>query len=286
MKRQMILSAILVFVCLISCQKIKYYGPKPVTDVKTRILSHRGGGDSEYPGDNLRAVQYGLPHLDGIEVDVQLSNDRTVWLSHSSILPPCSGVTVNCFTEAHDFEIIQLDSCLGNDYLFSTLDTVFYYLKTYYPEKCISIDVKAWNPCSVARSDIIGLMDVIAEEIIKLVTKYNLKDHVMVESETATFLNFVKRHSSGIGIYLTTLGDFERGIGLALESGFDGISFQYKFEEEITAEDVKMIHNKGLRIHLWTVNEPADIIEATSLNPDYIQTDNIDYFVSNYPPGK
>jgi glycerophosphoryl diester phosphodiesterase len=277
MKKHIIFTVIFLL-CLTTCEKIKYYPHEPITNVKTRILAHKGGGNFEYQDNTLASVQNSLGIMDGIEVDIQLSNDRTIWLSHSSVLPPCTGQTADCFTGAHDFEIIALDSCLGKDYTISSLDTIFYYLKTYYPEKCISIDVKAWNPCDVSTLDIPGLMNVIAEEIIKLVAKYHLKDHVMVESETATFLNFIKRHSSGIAIYLGTLGDFERGIGLALQEGYDGISFKYKFDEEITAEHIQMIHTKGLKIHLWTVNEESDLIEALSLNPDYIQTDNIEYF--------
>lgn len=269
-----------IFVCFSSCEKIKYYHNKPITNVKTNILAHKAGGNSEYQSNTFNAARFGLEHFDGIEVDVMLSGDRTVWLSHSSVLPQCSGQTIDCFVASADIEIAALDSCLGNDYTFSKLDTVFYYLEKYYPEKMISIDVKGWVPCNVSTLGILGIMNVVGEEIIKLVTKYKLKDHVMVESETTTFLNYVKRHSSGIGIYLTTNGDFERGIGIALEEGYDGISFKYKFDEEITPEDVEMIHSKGLRIQLWTVNEEADLLEALSLNPDFIQTDNTEYFLN------
>lgn len=278
--KKLIVITIFIFAGFSSCEKIKYYHNEPITNVKTKILSHKGGGNSEYQSNTFDAARFGLDHFDGIEVDVMLSGDRTVWLSHSSVLPECSGQTIDCFVESSDAEIIQLDSCLGNEYTFSKLDTVLNYLKNNYPEKTISIDVKGWIPCNVSTLGILGIMNVVGEEIIKLVTKYNLKDHVMVESETTTFLNFVKRHSSGIGIYLTTNGDFERGIGIALEEGYDGISFKYKFDEEITARHVEMIHAKGLRIQLWTVNEEADILEALSLNPDFIQTDNTEYFLN------
>jgi glycerophosphoryl diester phosphodiesterase len=282
MKRALFILTVII-VSLPSCHKIKYYGNKPITNVQTKILAHKGGGDSEYPGDNLRAVSFGLSKVDGIEVDIQISKNRTLWLSHTSVLPACSGSTIDCFTWASDQQIMELDSCLGNDYIYSTLDTVFYFLKTFYPEKCISIDVKAWNPCNIGQADIISIMNVMGDEIIRLVTKYSLQNHVMVESEVATFLSYVKRHSSGIGIYLGTLGDFERGIGIALENGYDGISFQYKFDEEITADHVRMMHNKGLRIHLWTLDKEEDIVEALTLNPDFIQSDNLSYFKSKSP---
>ncbi|MCK4664727.1 MAG: glycerophosphodiester phosphodiesterase [Bacteroidales bacterium] len=272
---------ILSIIFFASCKKIKYYPDNPIENVETKILAHRGGGHSGIQENTLASVQYGLNQLDGVEVDIQLSKDRTIWLSHNAELPTCTGIDVDCFVTAHDYEIIELDSCLGNNYNFSTLDTIFHYIAEYYPEKYISLDVKAWHPCDLGHLDVTGLLNVIAEEIIKLVDKYNLHNQVMVESETATFLNFIKKRSNKIGIYLATMGDFERGMMLALESGYTGISFKYKYDEKITHEHVQLLHKKGLRIQLWTVNDENDILEAISLNPDFIQTDNIDFVVDN-----
>ena len=127
-------------------------------------------------------------------------------------------------------------------------------------------------------SDVLGVMNVIGDEIIRLTKKYNLQNHVMVESETGSFLNYVKRNSTGIEYYLTSFGDFERAMQLTLEAGLTGISFHYKWIEEITAEHIQLIRKKGLKIQLWTVNSEADIDEALSINPDFIQTDNLKYF--------
>jgi glycerophosphoryl diester phosphodiesterase len=271
---------ILCILFITSCEKIKYYPDNSIENVETRILSHRGGGNSEFQENTLESVQYGLSQLDGVEVDIQISNDRTIWLSHNSELPTCAGIALDCFINSSDSEIIELDSCMGNKYDFSTLDTIFYYMSTFYPDKFISLDVKAWFPCDVDHLDVTGLLNLIAEEIIKLTNKYNLENRVLVECETATFLDFIKTRSKKIGVYLTTLGDFERGMMLALESGYTGISFKYKFDEEISVDHINLLHKKGLRIQLWTVNDENDLLEAISLNPDFIQTDNIDFISS------
>lgn len=65
---------------------------------------------------------------------------------------------------------------------------------------------------------------------------------------------------------------------LSFENDYSGISFKYKYGEEIGEEEIQMIRRKGLKIQLWTVNTEADILEALSINPDFIQTDNLDYF--------
>ena len=172
-----------------------------------------------------------------------------------------------------------MDTCNGNTVNYYRLEDIFSLMASKYPDKYISLDVKAWEPCDVSSVYIPGVMNVIADEIIRLTHEYNLYNHVMVESETATFLNYVKRNSTGIGCYLTSLGDFERAMQLSLESGYTGISFKYKFKEELTPDHIQMIRRKGLKIQLWTVNTTEDIVEALSINPDFIQTDNIEYFV-------
>ena len=120
-----------------------------------------------------------------------------------------------------------------------------------------------------------GLLNDIADEIINLVDMYKI-NNVMVESETATFLSYLKKNSNGIESYLATFGDFERGMGIALQKGYSGISFKYKFNEEISSDHISLLRKKGLKIQLWTVNSEVDLLEAISINPDFIQTDDID----------
>ena len=278
MKSIISIFAVIGCFCITSCEKVHYYPDKEYKEVETLILAHHGGGTCPFQDNSIEAAIYGLTYLDGIEVDVQLSKDRTVWLSHAADLADCGGVEYDCFPVTYDKDIVKLDSCNGNTLNFTRLETVFAYMAANYPDKYISIDVKAWSPCKITSLDITGLMNVIAEEVIKLTDKYKLHDHVMIESETATILNFVQKHSDGIGTYLTAFGDFERGMLITLESGYNGISFKYKFDEEISIKEIQLIRKKGLKIQLWTVNSEEDIKEALSINPDFIQTDNVDYF--------
>lgn len=271
---------ILAFVLsLISCNKIKYYPDKDYMEVTTLILAHRGGGSSIYQENTLNAAKYGYSVLDGIEIDVQISKDRTVWLAHNADLPDCGGTSYDCFPEATDSQIIALDSCNGNSETYSRLEEIFAYMSEFCPDKFISIDVKGWVPCAVTSSDITGVMNVTAEKIIELTEEYHLGGHVMVESETATFLYYVKNHATTkIECFLTSYGDFERAMQLSLENGYDGISFKYKAGDEIGVEEIQLIRRKGLKIQVWTVNFEENINEALSINPDFIQTDNVEYF--------
>lgn len=268
------------FILFSSCNKINYYPDKEYKDVQTLVLAHKaGGGDNPlFQENSLEGAINSFSIVDGIEVDLQISKDRTVWLAHDADLPNCGGTSYDCFPEVYDSQIFDLDSCNSDLLNYSRLEDVFSYMSANYCNSYISLDVKAWAPCAVTSSDVLGVMNVIADEIISLTEKYNLRNHVMVESETATFLNYVKMNSSGIDCYLTAFGDFERAMLLTLEAGLTGISFKYKFNEEISSDHIKLIRKKGLKIQLWTVNSEEDLEEALSINPDFIQTDNLDYF--------
>lgn len=112
-------------------------------------------------------------------------------------------------------------------------------------------------------------MNVIADGIIKLKYKYKLYN-VLVESQTATFLNYIKDNGFGTECFLSVWGDFENGMSIALKKKLHNISFKFKFDEEISADHVSLLHKKGIKIQLWTIDNPNDITEALSLNPDYI----------------
>ncbi len=270
----------LIFFNLLSCEKIKYYPDKAYLEVETKILAHKTGGGETTPfqENSLEAAGNSFSVLDGIECDIQISKDRTLWLSHNPDLSDCGGTAYRCFAETTDNQIVKLDSCNGNSHNFTRLEDIFAFMSANYPEKYISLDVKAWIPCGTTSIDVPGVMNVIADEVYRLTVKYNLQNHVMAESETASFLNYLKKHSSGIECYLTSLGDFERAMQLTLESGYSGISFKYKFKEELNTEHIKLLRRKGLKIQLWTVDSVNNIEEAISINPDFIQTDNLKYF--------
>lgn len=272
----------LILYTFYSCDKIYYYPDKDYKVVNTLILAHRAGGvgTSNYQQNSLEAAGYGLSIVDGIEVDVQLSKDRTLWLYHGAELPECEGTSYQCFPEVFDAQIIELDSCNGDKYNFAKLEDIFAFMSLNYPGKHISLDVQPWYPCGFASINIVGEMNVIADEIIRLTEKYNLQNHVMVESQTATFLDNIKKNGTGIECYLTSWGGSERAMLLALSAGYTGISVKFKpeNEKEISAEDIYLMRKKGLKIQLWTINSEEDINKALSINPDYIQTDNLEYF--------
>jgi glycerophosphoryl diester phosphodiesterase len=257
---------------LLGCERVEYFPDNPIQFTRSYMIAHQGGGNFD-GGNTFEACVYGLERMDGIELDIQKSLDNGLWLSHSSKLAPCGVFKDMCFSSVFDQTIIAIDTCLGKDINYTPLENVLEYLSVNYPDKYISLDVKAEKPCNLININTIHEMNDLARVIIDLSREYDIEDRVLVESESGDFLYYIKKHSK-IETYLVTLGDFELGISRALDAGFSGISFKYKSDEAITRELIDLMHQKGLKIQLWTVDAAEDIEEAKSINADFIQTDN------------
>jgi len=265
---------ILLSLTFIHCERVKYFPDNPIQFKGTKFLGHRGGGYYD-DGNTLAACKHGLNLMNGIECDIQKSKDNTLWLNHSGIIMNCDTSFSSCFASVSDTKIREINKCFNEELAYAQLDSVFYYMQKHHPEKYISLDIKAWEPCELARSNLIDEMNQLAQTIIDLTKAYNLEHKVMVESETGDFLYYIKSNCNFIETYLTTLGDFELGSSRALHAGFSGLSFKYNYLEKITKEHVDLMHKKGLKLQLWTLNDTVEIRKAFNLDPDFIQTDNL-----------
>jgi glycerophosphoryl diester phosphodiesterase len=269
------ISLALLLVITAGCDRVKYFEDAPTENVVTRILAHKGGGGSFGEGNSFESCVYGLARMDGIEVDIQRSEDNFLWLSHSAELPPCGSFEGTCFASLSKQSIVNIDSCLGPDMNFVLLDSLFEYVSTHYPDKYLSLDVKAWSPCEFNDLNVTREMNQLAGKIIALTVSYGLQNRVMVESETGDFLYYVKKNCDFIETYLTSFSDFELGASRALDAGFSGISYQFKIGEELVKEQVELLHRKGLKIQVWTIYDNEALEEAKALGVDFIQTDDL-----------
>ena len=81
----LVLSISLIFT-LTQCQKDTNPDNTTVLNSKVKMLGHKGGGNNSYNDlhieNTLPSVQDGLKTLNGVELDVQMSLDGTIWLFH------------------------------------------------------------------------------------------------------------------------------------------------------------------------------------------------------------
>ncbi len=271
MRNRIIVFALLLF-SVGSCEKITYSVDNPIAGLPTSVLMHMGSGDNpDYIPNTLAAAKFGLSILDGIEHDIQISNDGTLWLDHDNEVRDCDGNIIGCFQEMTDDEIREYDTC--NDTVrYNTLESVFELISSEYPESWISLDVKG-QYCEILNTP--ELMKQMASEILRLTIKYKREGKVLVESSSLAFMNELDNQDI-IGQCVISLGDIDKGIADATATDARGISLKYG-EEELDADVVSLIHKKGYGLIVWVINEPEDIVDVWNSKPDFIQTDNTDF---------
>lgn len=264
---------IVLFLSFFSCKKIYYY-PDKIIDVEApKLIAHRGGRTPLIRENTLIGIKSALRSYDGVEVDVQISKDESIWLSHNVEVLYCQSKST-CFPETRDQEIRNISTCNGIDISYTQLDSVFKFISDSFPNKPICIDLKGWNPCSINSVDIEGMMRREGEKILELGQKYKIDKNLLIETEATSVLDYLKSKKTKAKMYLVSYGDFERAMLICLQQSYAGISFKYKFKEDLTKEKMDLLHKKGLKLIAWNVNDNQnDIPELVSMGVDFIQMD-------------
>lgn len=254
------------------CKKINYF-PDQETDMESPVLlAHRGGKNATYRENTLEGIKAALRHMGGVEVDVQVSKDETVWLSHSADVVGCQQ-SFKCFPESRDADLKTITTCNGEDISYTELEDVYQFMHDSFPKAYISIDLKGWFPCSGNSADIEGMMRREAKVITEMAVKYGLEKNTLIETETSSVLLYVKSLNTNVGLYQTSYGEFERGMLLCLNYGMTGISYKMHIGEDIDKEKMDMLHRKGLKLMAWNLSSKEEAPSLVNIGVDYIQVD-------------
>jgi glycerophosphoryl diester phosphodiesterase len=255
-----------------SCKKIVYYPDVEIQIQTPKWMAHRGGRSSLFRENTLEGIHEALRLGYHIELDVQISKDETIWLSHGVEVIGCNQ-TFKCFPESTDAELRSITTCNGKDISYSELEDVYRLIHDSFPDRYIAVDLKNWRPCSVNSLDIEGMMRKECDVIIGLAEKYGLVANTLIETETSSVLNYVKYLNSDIGAYQTSFGDFERGMLICLKNKYSGLSFKTNIGEEIDRDKVDLLHRKGLKLMVWNLIDEDEAIKYSGIGVDYIQFD-------------
>ncbi len=248
---------------------------------KTKILGHRAYGIKGYNDtlmDNtLPAIIKALDIADGVELDIQMSLDGTVWVYHDPQFYTEDSTLIS-IPQLMDDQITQHFEYLHPNTKINTLNEIFKYFGENQINKVISLDVKIiFNPnCFNKGYASAKYLNQIADIVIQLTKEYKISKQIMVETESEYLLDRF-RYNSEINTYLLGFSNFEKLIKKAYKKDYTGVSQNYR-DSCVSNKSMELAHKKGLSIQLWTPNSKNDLKSVLSLHPDFIQTDNINYF--------
>ena len=235
------------------------------TFVRPAIVAHRGSC-AYAPENTLASFLLAVQHqADAIELDAKLSADGRVMVIHDATVDRTT-TGKGVVREMTMAELKALDAGSSFDITFKgekipTLDDVF-------------AAVGRKIPINIELTNYTSMFDELPEKVTALIKKHNLVGHVFFSSFSPIALIRARRALPAVpGCLLAT-----EGPSGAWMRGWPGrlVGCQALHPEkgDVTAKLVNDAHSQGKRVHVYTVNQEADMRRLFELGVDGIFTDN------------
>lgn len=242
---------------------------------RPRVIAHRGAS-GEYPENTLAAfhaaAEAGAPYF---ELDVHATRDGVIVVSHDAELGRTCGIDA-AIAETTSAELARADAgwgfsangsgefpFRGRGHRIPTLEEVF----AAFPERRYIIEVKQSEPSLIA-------------PLLDLIEHSGMRRRVLIASEHQAPIDearalapdiptgFPSAEVAGFMMAMAPEGEPFRSRGAALQ-----IPPEYESWRLVTPQSVAAAHRMGVEVHVWTVNELAEMRALLALGVDGILTD-------------
>lgn len=268
----------ILLLLIFSCKKLDMD-----IDHEIYIIGHGGAGlqsqRNQLPHNSFESIkkaidQYGA---DGVEVDVQLSADGTLWLFHDETLikmTDCQG----CILNLTDNEIQKCK--YRNEFSVNVLNTPFKLVKlievieyfnslTEFP--FLLLDIKLPSVCIDSIDSYYAAIETLIFEIEKLINDYNFKNKIFILTSNREMLNiFFKKNTEFqllySGIFNPEVNDFLNEInayGMVLKN------------ENVNKEEIDELRLGSYKSMIYNAKSVNSIVSAVNKQADFLLTNNI-----------
>lgn len=236
-------------------------------------FGHAGMGlGFKYPIDSYESIEPCLRiGSDGSEMDIQMTKDSVLIVYHDSQLEEgtlCKGMINNLLWSeiwgCHRISPLSSKiNLLSFNQLMDRLTSSGYDIHNY----LFTFDCKLYSTLTDKNS----FLNQYANAVLKVMDDFQLQNNLLIESQDTTFLHILKNKRSGLKLFIYP-DNFENGFTIGKAMNLFGITIHTKL---ISAEQIKLAHDNGLRVTLWGINSEKENIDAILKSPDFIQTDKI-----------
>jgi glycerophosphoryl diester phosphodiesterase len=228
------------------------------------IFAHRGAS-AQAPENTLAAfelaVKLGAP---AIEFDVKLSSDRQVIIIHDQTLERTTNgsgaVTKQPLAALRELDAGSWKSAEFRGEKIPLLNDVLEAVG-----KKLLINIELTNYATP--------FDGLVREVAALVTKHALQERIIFSSFNFTNLLAARRLLPNVPCGQLIL-EGRDGWLQRTTARFMQLEAEHPYTDDVDAELVSRVHRLGRRVHVWTVNDPADMRRLRACGVDGIFSDD------------
>jgi glycerophosphoryl diester phosphodiesterase len=255
----------ILMLCFLSCTKDKIH----YADIKA--FGHGGmGQQSSLPMNTLESMlECFNSGADGNELDVQMTKDGHLVAFHDHNLDDATDLTG--MINEHSLEELKKANYTAKPYRSYSIPSLDEILSSvgYSANYIFTFDCKLYN------GNANNFNEKYADAIISIITKYNLSKRIFIESQEEKFLQLLKAKDPSLKLFIYP-NSFEQGMEVAKRNNLYGITISTR---NISKEQVAEAHYAGFKIAIWNTNTRQDNREAIIKEPDFIQTDKLDFLL-------
>jgi hypothetical protein len=256
----------------------------PTTDIK--FLGHKGAGSNNYNDVNIEhsmaSFNEALKVMDGVEIDMQMSLDGTLWLFHDCDIwnDVCTNNHHQSLISMHDSQIKNITVCSrGKSDRIYKLSELIDLWNSSANGFSISLEIKEF--CDDTMYTHAGGKTYYYNKLVtKLAALLKNPKHpisqMFVEVSQKSIVDGLKTYSylDGLQYLLFDYYPFAQLVSRAKADGFTGVSCDFR-DATLTYDAVQKEKNSGFHVQLWTPYTQAELQKSFDLHPNYIQTDNM-----------
>ncbi len=274
---------IVLLFCSVMFFRCENWQKQHLLDVdKMYVLGHRcSGAGLVYDSlieNTIPSLKYALSVYDGVEIDIQMSKNGTLWMYHDGIIDQYhSNSNKICIPNLKDSELEKVKFYIGDK------ESKLYKLKEAFEilslkenrNKIISLDVKGYFPSKCFKNNNADkeYLEKLSLAIVDLSDKYSISNQLIVETDYKICLDVIKRNSSGIRTHFLAHNNFLKATEIVENKGYDGVSINLNIDK-LSKYSIQNVKNKGIDVQLWTIYNSKDFNKALNFNPSTIQVTN------------
>lgn len=223
-----------------------------------------------YPMNSFESLSECIKRpVDGTEMDVCVTKDSVLVLCHNQILDD----NTNCSGLIRNMNWSDLQECYFKKPLFLKANIIkasYFFDRIERNEKQIfTFDCKTMD-------DSYEYFGVFARALLKHIEKYKLQNKCFIENFNVEFLKLLQSNNNQLRLFLYT-----DDCGVGIETSKTLLLYGLTLDtDKVSAAEIKRAHEQNLRITLFNASTERNNLEAIQKNPDFIQSDKVDYLIN------
>ncbi len=226
----------------------------------TMYIAHRGAS-WDAPENTLVSVKLAWQkNADAVEIDVHLSKDNRIMVIHDKDTKRTSGEKlVVKDTNSDELRKMDVGGFKGSDFMGEKIPFLEEVIETIPAGKKLFIEIKCGTEVIPFLKDIVDKSGKIGQLVI-----------IGFDFEVVEKAKNLIPNVPAYWLHNNVMGEYDKKwIEKAKQTGLDGLNFRFK---GITPGYAKAVHEAGLKIFTWTVDDPEEAKRLSELGIDGITT--------------